>query len=95
MRLAFRLLASITTGLAFALLTQVLMGDHSYRPAPGIGFVYLGELLVILLLPGIFASVMVSGNVHLFSAWIAALGNFVFYFSVVYVTLTRRKRGAT
>lgn len=94
-RLGPRLFISITVGLAFAFLTWVMIGDHSDGHATGIGFQFLGEISVILLLPGIVASAMISDNVHIFSTGIAVLGNFVFYFSVVYVTLTRRKSVGT
>ena len=82
-------------GLVFVVLTLWTMGGHSYRPSSGIGFEYFGYVVMILLLPGIFTSVMLSGNIHVFSTWIAVLANFVFYFGVVYVTLGRRKRGVT
>jgi hypothetical protein len=38
----------------------------------------------ILLFPGAVA-IITSGNVHDFRAWVVALGNFAFYFGVVYL----------
>jgi len=68
----------------------VIFGNLPYR---GIGSSeYLGEAVTILLLPGMFAAVMVSGNIHIASTWIVALGNFVFYFGVVYLVLVNREK---
>jgi len=47
---------------------------------------------MILLLPGMFAGVMVSGNIHVANNWIVALGNFIFYFGVVYLVLANREK---
>jgi hypothetical protein len=93
-----RLGGSLVVGLAFAFLTWLIIGDHPYHRGDhpfeptGIGFVYLGEVIMILLLPGMFAAVMVSGNIHIASTWIVALGNFVFYFGVVYLILANREK---
>jgi hypothetical protein len=38
--------------------------------------------LVFILIPGLIASMAVSGNVHAFPLWIAALVNFGFYFLI-------------
>jgi hypothetical protein len=38
--------------------------------------------LVFVLIPGLIASMAVSGNVHAFHLWIAAVFNFGFYFLV-------------
>jgi hypothetical protein len=35
---------------------------------------------------------MVSGNIHMASTWVAALGNFIFYFEVVYLVLANREK---
>jgi hypothetical protein len=39
----------------------------------------------VFLLPGFVLGIVTSGNVHAFSSWVAALGNFVFYFGVTYL----------
>jgi hypothetical protein len=69
-----------------------MIGNHTYRRPTGIGFEYLGEVIMILLLPGMFAGVMVSGNIHVASTWVVALGNFLFYFGVVYLVLANREK---
>ncbi len=86
-----RLIGSLVVGLAFAFLTWVMIGNNSYG-RPGIGFEYLGEAITILLLPGMFAGLMVSGNVHVADIWVVASGNFIFYFGVVYFVLAYRER---
>ncbi len=87
----YRLIGSLLVGLAFALLTWLMIGDyphpHAHPHLTGIGFEYIGEVIMILLLPGMVTGVMVSGNIHVTSVWVAALGNFVFYFGVVYLVL--------
>ncbi len=88
----YRLIASLLVGLALAFLTWVMIDDHADPRITGIGFEYLGEVIMILLLPGMFAGVMVSGNIHVASTWIVALGNFIFYFGVVYLILTVREK---
>jgi hypothetical protein len=40
---------------------------------------------VALLLPGIFGSIVFSGNVHAFHLWLAALVNFTFYFLLCWI----------
>ncbi len=87
-----RLIGSLVVGLAFAFLTWVMIGNHPYRRPTGIGFEYLGEVIMILLLPGMFAGVMVSGNIHVANTWVVALGNFIFYFGVVYLVLANREK---
>jgi len=87
-----RLIGSLVVGLVFAFLTWVMIGDNAYGRPTGIAFEYLGEVIMILLLPGMFAAVMVSGNIHLGSTWIVVLGNFVFYFGLVYVVLAMRAK---
>lgn len=32
----------------------------------------------IVLLPGVIIAIIASGNVHVFSTWVLALGNFVY-----------------
>jgi len=89
----YRLIVSLVVGLAFAYLTWLMIGDYPHPHArphlTGIGFEYLGEVIMILLLPGMVTGVLVSGNIHVTNTWIVALGNFVFYFGVTYLILTR------
>jgi hypothetical protein len=88
----YRLTSSFLVGLAFAFLAWVMIGEHADPRTTGIGFEYLGEVIMILLLPGMFAGVMVSGNIHLANTWIVSLGNFVFYFGVLYFILAVREK---
>jgi len=39
----------------------------------------------VLLSPGAVLAIIASGNVHDFHTWIVVLGNFVFYFGIVYL----------
>jgi len=87
-----RLIASLAVGFAFALLTWVMIGNHRDLRPTGVGFEYLGEIITILLLPGMFAGVMISGNIHVANTWIVAVGNFIFYFGVVYLVLASREK---
>jgi len=87
-----RLIGSLLLGLAFASLTWVMIGDHASVRPTGIGFEYIGEVIMVLLLPGMFTGVMVSGNIHVANTWIVALGNFVFYFGLAYLAGTYCER---
>jgi hypothetical protein len=49
---------------------------------------------VVLLFPGFVLSIITSGNVHDFDTWIVVLGNFVFYFGIVYLLCEFRERYA-
>ena len=44
---------------------------------------------MILLLPGLFAAVMASGNIHIGSILIVTSGNFIFYFGVAYLGISK------
>ena len=90
-----RLVGSLVVGLVFAFLTWVMIGNNAYGRPTGIAFEYLGEVIMILLLPGLFAAVMASGNIHIGSTWIVVLGNFVFYFGVAYLVLANREKRRT
>jgi hypothetical protein len=39
----------------------------------------------ILLFPGAVLGIITSGNVHDFRTWVVVLGNFAFYFGIVYL----------
>ena len=39
----------------------------------------------VLLFPGAVIAIITSGNVHDVRAWVVAVGNFIFYFMVVYL----------
>jgi len=93
---AKRLISSLLVGLAFAFLTWVMIGDHphSYLHPSGGGLEYLGEAIMIFLLPGIFAGVAVNSNIYGFNVWVVATGNFIFYLGTTYfilATLEKRK----
>lgn len=80
-----RLIGSLLLGLAFAFLTWMMIGDHPYPRPLGSEFEWLGQAIIILLFPGLFAGFMVSGNIHVANTWVVALGNFLFYFALAYL----------
>jgi len=85
-----RLFVSLLVGSAFALLTWMMIGNHTHPM--GRGFESLGDAIMMALLPGIFAGFAVSGNIHAANAWIVALGNFLFYFGLAYLLLAIQAR---
>ena len=44
-----------------------------------------GQVFVFLLLPGLIGSMAISGNVHAFPLWVAAIINILFYFGLVWI----------
>jgi hypothetical protein len=83
-----RLLGSLFVDLAFAFLTWVMIGDHPHlHPHPS-GLEHLGKAIMILLLPGIFAGVAVSSDIHDFNVWVMATGDFIFYCDATYFVLS-------
>ena len=57
-----------------------------------------GRFLIVLLFPGMFASMALSGNVHAFPLWLAAVANSLFYFGLTLLIwkvlqLFRRNKG--
>lgn len=90
-------LASAACGCLFAALTFViqnlsaLSSDRAVSTAQAVAFAFL--------MPGLTCAFAFSGNAHAFHLWIAALGNFVFYFALcwmvvrlVRILLQRRRR---
>ena len=45
----------------------------------------LDSPVVLLLMPGMVAAIALSGNVHAFPIWVAACGNFLFYFFLLWL----------
>jgi hypothetical protein len=89
-----RLICSLLVGFAFALLTWLIFGNHIHLHHVGAGLEYLGWVITIVSLPGLFTGVAVSGNIHGGGIGLAVLGNFLFYFVATYIILTiweRRK----
>lgn len=91
----YRLMRSLLVGLAFGLLTWLMIGVRPHPHPAGTGFEWLGQVIIILLLPGFFAGFMVSGNIHVANTWVVVLGNFVFYSGLAYLmgTLWAKRRG--
>ena len=58
---------------------------------------WLGQVLMIISLPGCIFSIMIAGNVHDFPTWAVVVGNVAFYFGLTYLILTiaakRRSKG--
>jgi hypothetical protein len=91
---AKRLIGSLLVGLAFASLTWVMIGAHphsTFHPIGG-GVEYLGEAIMISLLPGLFARIAVSSNIHNFNVWVVATGNFIFYVGATYFILANLEK---
>ena len=68
--------------LTIALLVASVFGGFSFlleRPDFGV--------LVPFLLPGCIVAIIFSGNVHAFSTRAVAVGNFLFYFGLVYLLI--------
>jgi hypothetical protein len=64
------LLVGIVIGSLFAIATLVLTNT---------GAVPAMQFLIYFLVPGLVLSMAVSGNVHAFHLWVAALGNLAFW----------------
>lgn len=85
---AKRLIGSLLVGFAFAFLTWLIFGGHLPYPRHiGRGLEYLGWVITIVSLPGLFTAMVASGNVHGGNTALAVLGNFLFYFGVTYFIL--------
>jgi hypothetical protein len=86
---AKRLIVSLLVGFAFGFLTWLIFGGHLPYPRHiGRGLEYLGWVITIVSLPGLFAAMVASGNVHGGNIVLAVLGNFLFYFGATYFTLS-------
>jgi hypothetical protein len=55
----------------------------------------LDSPVVLLLMPGMIAAIALSGNVHAFPMWVAACGNFLFYFFLVWLATAVWKKFRT
>jgi hypothetical protein len=80
-----RLFGPLLSGLAFALLTWLIIGDHGLPNWTGRGSEWLGYPVMILLFPGFIAAFAVSNSIHIADTWVVASGNFVFYFGLTYL----------
>jgi len=82
-RNARRLLLPLILGGVLAILTLNLEKLSATSDNPFLGDVQ--RCLVALLLPGMFGSMAMGGNVHAWSLWVAAGLNGVIYFGLVWV----------
>jgi hypothetical protein len=80
-----RLVGSLVSGSVFALLTWLMIGDHTYIDLMGSRFRWLVKGIFILVFPGVLAGPMLSGNIHLVGISVAAIANFLFYFCLAYL----------
>jgi hypothetical protein len=87
-----RLIVPLLSGLAFALLTWLVIGDHPEPNWTGRGIEWLGYPVMILLFPGFIAGFAVSNNIHIADTWVVASGNFLFYFGLTYLVGRFRER---
>jgi hypothetical protein len=46
----------------------------------------------ILLFPGAVLAIVAGGNIHDFRTWVVVVGNFAFYFGIVYLVSKIRER---
>jgi hypothetical protein len=75
-----RLIISLIMGSASALLTWWVFGGHFVPHHFGGFWEYLGDLIVIVSLPGLLVGIVASGNIHTGSTAVTVLVNFLFYF---------------
>ena len=79
------LIIAAALGIVPAVLT--LMMEHISDPSSNpIAFAIQG-VVVVLLFPGMLASMAVSGNVHAYHLWVASIANFVIYFLVCWAVV--------
>jgi hypothetical protein len=86
-----RLIVPLLSGLAFALLTWLMIGDHP-EPNWTATLDWLGTPIMILLFPGFIAGFAASNNIHFANTWIVGSGNFLFYFGLAYFVGRVRER---
>jgi len=80
-----KLLVALLIAAAFGVLSVLMVTGPDIGPA------------VVFLFPGAVLAIIASGNVHDFRTWVIVLGNFAFYFGVVYIVWEiweRRTRSA-
>jgi len=77
---AKRLIICLLVGFGFALLTWWVFGGHLHPRHFGGLWEYLGDLIVIVSLPGLLVGIVASGNIHTGSTAVTVLVNFLFYF---------------
>jgi hypothetical protein len=82
-----RLIISLLIGFAFAVLAGFVFGDHVHPRHVGTGLEYLGGVVSVISLPGLFTDIALSNNVHGGNVVFIILGNFLFYFGITYFIL--------
>jgi hypothetical protein len=88
-----RILIALVAGLVFGALTWDISAISLLSANPAVAWIQ--ELLSYLLMPGIVVAAAVAGNIHAWSLWLAAVGNFVFYFGLTWLAarlLFRRRK---
>lgn len=73
---------AVFLGTCAGVLCYLLLGDVARLPywTPAV------------LIPGMLLGIVTSGNVHAFSTWASVIGNFLFYFGLVYLANTIWRR---
>jgi hypothetical protein len=68
-------------------LIQMLVGLGAAALTVGLPYLaWVGAGAVIFcLIPGMLVAIILTGNVHAWPTWMAALGNFLFYFLVTHL----------
>ncbi len=75
-----RLIIALVAGCVPALFTLAI--EKIVIPSSNPVLFAIQQVGIMLLFPGMFGSMAVSGNAHAFHLWVAAIWNFVFYFLV-------------
>jgi hypothetical protein len=79
----WRLRASLVVGLFVAFLTWFILCDHRQcLHSDAAPLVNLGWIIMPFIKPGLFASIMLTGNGHTFETRAVALASVIFYFAL-------------
>ena len=80
---------SFQVGIVSAFLTWLIFGGHANPISIGPSLNFIFAILSFLLIPGMFLSLLASTNVHLISVWMGIIGNFIVYFCVANIVLSK------
>ena len=73
----------LVVALGFGIMSALLSISLEHRAA--LLFGDAGFIITAVVFPGLLGSMVIAGNVHAFSLWLAAGINFVFYFTLVWI----------
>jgi hypothetical protein len=78
----FLILWPLLIGCGFGLLTWVMIGNHSWHIN---GPQRLGDVIMLLVMPGFLIAFVESHNIHAAHSWIVVIGNVCVYYLVSYL----------